>query len=63
MLSKMSIQNNKEITLSFNKKSFLHFMNAMGMISKEAKKSADLSWRQYKRGEYKVLKDVNDLLA
>jgi len=63
MISKMSIQNNKEINISFNRSSFLRFMNAMGMISKDAQKSANISWRQYKRGEYKILKDTKELLS
>ncbi|MEI6810791.1 MAG: hypothetical protein WCK60_01920 [Candidatus Nomurabacteria bacterium] len=63
MVSKISLQNNEEIRVSFNKNSFLRFMNAMGMISKEAQKSAGISWRQYKSGKARVINDANDLLA
>ncbi len=63
MVSKISIQNNEEIRVSFNKNSFLRFMNAMGMISKEAQKSAGISWRQYKSGKARIINDANDLLA
>jgi len=63
MVTKIAIQNNKEISISFNKSSFLRFVHAMGMISDEAKKSATISWNQYKKGKSYILKDANDLLS
>ncbi|MEN9551919.1 MAG: hypothetical protein RI935_296 [Candidatus Parcubacteria bacterium] len=62
MVSKVTVDNN-EIQLSFNKKNFLTFLHSMGFLSDEAKKSTDLSWRQYKKGNFKVLKSAKDLLA
>lgn len=63
MVSKISLQNDKEISISFDRASFLRLINALGMISGEAKKSANISWRQYKKGESHLLKDAQELLS
>lgn len=63
MVTKIALDNKKEISISFNKSSFLRFVHAMGMISDEAKKSATISWSQYKKGKSHLLKDAKDLLS
>jgi hypothetical protein len=60
---KFSVENSKDIKLTFNRASLLGLINAMGLISKDAQKSASISWRQYKTGKAKVLNDANSLLA
>lgn len=60
---KFSVQKNKDISLTFNKSSLFRLINAMGLISNDAQKSANLSWRQYKTGKSKILNNANDLLA
>lgn len=59
---KFSVQKNKDISLTFNKSNLFSLINAMGLISKEAQKSVNLSWRQYKSGKAKILSDANELL-
>lgn len=63
MVSKISVKNNNDIVITLNRASLFSLMNSMGLISKEAKKSADSSWRQYKRGESHLLVDAKDLLS
>lgn len=54
---------NKEIKLTLNKASFLRFVSAIGLVSKEAEKSARISLSQYRKGEYKVLRNSKNLLG
>ena len=63
MVTKINLSSNKEISISFNKSSFLRFVHAMGLVSDEAKKSARISWGQYKKGNSYILKDAKDLLS
>lgn len=63
MVTKIALHKEKEISISFTKSSFLRFVHAMGMISDEAKKSATISWGQYKKGKSYILKDAKDLLS
>ena len=63
MVSKIALHSHKEISISFNKSSFLRFIHAMGMISDDAKKSARISWTQHKKGGSYILEDTKELLS
>ena len=63
MVSKIAVHSNKEISISFNKSSFLRLVHAMGMVSDDAKKSARISWNQHKKGKSYILDDAKDLFS